>query len=181
MKGTSTKERKIEGGEEQQIFKNRRIEATYSNGSYTVGWVLALPKEQTAAVAMLDGKQPAIPTPAGDPNAYTLGSIGGHNIAIACLPKKRIGIVSAATVAANMVNTFPSIKFGLMVGIGGGVPRKGSDVQLGDVVVSSPSGQFGGVVQWDMGKAKEGGKFERTGSLNSPPASLLSALSRIET
>ncbi|KAF4871532.1 hypothetical protein CGCSCA1_v009322 [Colletotrichum siamense] len=80
-----------------------------------------------------------------------------------------------------MLRTFPSIRFGLMVGIGGGVPRKGSDVRLGDVVVSSPTGQFGGVVQWDMGKTKDGGKFERTGFLNSPPASLLSALSRIET
>ncbi|KAF4853705.1 Vegetative incompatibility protein HET-E-1 [Colletotrichum siamense] len=118
---------------------------------------------------------------AGDPNAYTLGSIGGHNIAIACLPKGQIGTVSAAIVAENMLSTFPSIRFGLMVGIGGGVPRKGSDVPLGDVVVSSPTGQFGGVVQWDMGKTKDGGKFERTGSLNSPPTSLLSALSRIET
>jgi nucleoside phosphorylase len=53
-----------------------------------------------------------------------------------------------------MVGTFPSIKIGLMVGIGGGIPPK---VRLGDVVVSTPVGQFPGVVQWDFGKAKEGG------------------------
>ncbi|KAF7515244.1 hypothetical protein PCG10_003552 [Penicillium crustosum] len=77
-----------------------------------------------------------------------------------------------------MISTFPSIKFGLMVGIGGGVPPK---VRLGDVVVSTPVGQFPGVVQWDFGKAKEGGGFERTGSLNNPPTSLLTALTALET
>ncbi|KAF3904787.1 hypothetical protein ABW20_dc0103184 [Dactylellina cionopaga] len=65
-----------------------------------------------------------------------------------------------------------------MVGIGGGVPKK---VRLGDVVVSTPVGQFPGVVQWDLGKAKEGGSFERTGALNNPPALLLSALTKLET
>jgi hypothetical protein len=57
------------------------------------------------------------------------------------------------------------IKFGLTVGIGGGVSPK---VRLGDEVVSTPVGQFPGVVQWDFGKAKEGSSFERTGSLNKP-------------
>lgn len=65
-----------------------------------------------------------------------------------------------------------------MVGIGGGVPPK---VRLGDVVVSTPGQQFPGVVQWDIGKRTEGGKFERTGSLNSAPTSLLTALSKLET
>lgn len=54
-------------------------------------------------------------------------------------------------------------------------------VRLGDVVVSTPSGQYPGVVQWDLGKATEGGKFERTGALSNPPGSLLTALSKLET
>ncbi|KAM0546427.1 hypothetical protein ACHAPJ_010894 [Fusarium lateritium] len=65
-----------------------------------------------------------------------------------------------------------------MVGIGGGVPPK---VRLGDVVVSTPIGTFPGVVQWDFGKANEGGNFERTGALNNPPTSLLTALTKLET
>jgi nucleoside phosphorylase len=77
-----------------------------------------------------------------------------------------------------MVGTFPSIKVGLMVGIGGGIPPK---IRLGDVVVSTPVDQYSGVVQWDFGKAKEGGNFERTGWLNNPPTSLLSALTKLET
>lgn len=145
---------------------------------YSVGWICALPKEQTAATAMLDERHADIPKPPHDSNTYTLGSIGKHNIVIACLPKGELGNISAATVATRMVHTFPSIKFGLMVGIGGGVPPK---VRLGDVVVSTPVGQLPGVVQWDFGKAEQGNKFERTGSLNSPPTSLLTALTKLET
>jgi nucleoside phosphorylase len=145
---------------------------------YTVGWVCALPKEQTAATAILDQRHADLPKLPNDHNTYTLGSIGKHNIVIACLPKGKLGTTSAATVATQMVGTFPSIKIGLMVGIGGGIPPK---VRLGDVVVSTPVGQFPGVVQWDFGKAKEGGNFERTGALNNPPTSLLTALAKLET
>jgi nucleoside phosphorylase len=127
---------------------------------------------------MLDQRHTGLPKPPNDPNTYTLGSIGKHNIVIACLPKGQIGNNSAANVAAWMVSTFPSIKVGLMVGIGGGIPSK---VRLGDVVVSTPVLQFPGVVQLDFGKTQDGGKFERTGSLNNPPSALLTALTKLET
>jgi nucleoside phosphorylase len=149
-----------------------------SHKAYAVGWICALPKEQTAAKAMLDEIHPSLPKPSGDPNSYTLGSIGGHNIVIACLPKGKIGTNSAATFATQMVRTFPSIKVGLMVGIGGGVPPK---VRLGDVVVSTPVDRYPGVVQWDMGKAEKGGGFRETSALNSPPSILLTALTTLET
>ncbi|KAI0974349.1 hypothetical protein F4678DRAFT_422344 [Xylaria arbuscula] len=144
---------------------------------YTVGWVCALPKEQTAAIAMLDQRHTDLPRPPNDHNTYTLGSIASHNIVVACLPKGKIGTTLAATVASQMINAFPSIKFGLMVGIGGGIPPK---VRLGDIVVGIPSGKFPGVVQWDHGK-QEQDKFTRTGSLNNPPRLLLSAVGRVET
>jgi nucleoside phosphorylase len=143
-----------------------------------VGWVCALPKEQTAATAMLDQIHPDLPKPSNDHNTYTLGSIGKHNIVVACLPKGRVGTNPAATVATQMVGTFPSIKFGLMVGIGGGIPPK---VRLGDVVVSTPVDLYPGVVQWDSGKAERDGNFKRTGALNNPPSALLTALTKLET
>ncbi|KAL6695051.1 hypothetical protein J3F84DRAFT_399908 [Trichoderma pleuroticola] len=163
----------------QPVYMATGVMATdiKTHNEYTVGWVCALPKEQTAATAMLDQRHGDLPKPANDSNTYTLGSIGNHNVVIACLPKGHIGNNPAATVAAQMVSTFPSVRFGLMVGIGGGIPPK---VRLGDVVVSTPVGSFPGVVQWDRGKAKDGG-FERTGSLNNPPASLLTALTKLET
>jgi nucleoside phosphorylase len=149
-----------------------------THDAYTVGWVCALPKEQTAATAMLDEIHASLPKPANDHNAYTLGAIGKHNVAITCLPKGTIGTNSAANVATCMVNTFTSIKFGLLVGIGGGVPPK---IRLGDVVVSTPVDTYPGVVQWDLGKAEDDGHFKRTGALSNPPRVLLTALTKLET
>ncbi|PHH74640.1 hypothetical protein CDD80_2945 [Ophiocordyceps camponoti-rufipedis] len=145
---------------------------------YTVGWVCALQKEQTAATAMLDEKHPDLPKPHNDPNAYTLGSISGHNIVIACLPPGEIATVPAATTSTWMVSTFQSIKFGLLVGIGGGIPK--NKVRLGDVVVSTISHDLPGVVQWDSGKNTPDG-FVRTGALSPPPRSLGTALAKLRT
>ncbi|KAL2816209.1 hypothetical protein BDW59DRAFT_153445 [Aspergillus cavernicola] len=142
---------------------------------YTVAWICALPLEMTAAKAMLDNVHQQLPQPATDPNAYTLGSINGHNVAIACLPSGVYGVTSAATVIANMLSTFPSLRFGLMVGIGGGVPGKHADIRLGDVVVSSS------VVQYDCGKTLTNGRFQRTGVLNKPPTSLLTVVSQLRS
>jgi nucleoside phosphorylase len=147
---------------------------------YTVGWVCALPVELAAAQEMLDEEHPDLEHDAtdNDKNLYALGSISGHNVAIVCLPAGRIGNNPAATVATQMRATFKKIRFGLMVGIGGGVPSTEADVRLGDVVVSQPHGTFAGVVQYDMGKMTASG-FERTGSLNSPPQMLLAAVARV--
>ncbi|KAJ4129028.1 hypothetical protein NW768_007557 [Fusarium equiseti] len=155
------------------------VGSALTHSDYTVGWICALPKELVAATAILDERHPDLRKPASDINAYTLGSIGGHNVALCCLPKGMIGNVPAATIASHLVTTFPSIKLGLLVGIGGGVPS--NKVRLGDVVVSTASGPFPGVVKWDSGKAHESGKFERTGSLNNPPKALLTALSKLIT
>jgi nucleoside phosphorylase len=116
---------------------------TKRHNEYTVGWVCALSKEQTAAIAMLDKEHAPLSKPLNDSNTYTLGSIGGHNIVIAGLPKRRIGNIPAAIVANSMVSTFPSIRFVMMVGIGGGIPPK---VRLGDVVVGTQQDQSPGVI-----------------------------------
>ena len=128
---------------------------------------------------MLDKIHPQLSQPAGDDNAYTLGEISGHNIVVVCLPSGVYGIVSAATVAAHMRITFPSIRFGLMVGIGGGVPSTKNDIRLGDVVVSTPTGAFSGVVQYDYGKTVASGVFQQTGTMNQPPQVLLNAIARL--
>src|SRR5277367_2801079 len=103
---------------------------------YTVGWVCALPIELAAAAEMLDEEHQGLPQHANDTNLYTLGRIGEHNVVIACLPAGQMGTNSAAAVAAQMKSKFVSIRFSLMVGIGGGVPSGESDIRLGDVVVS---------------------------------------------
>jgi nucleoside phosphorylase len=86
------------------------------------------------------------------------------------------GNSSAATVVTQMRMTFPNLTFGLLVGIGGGVPVKTDNgmIRLGDVVVSKPAGEYSGVIQYDHGKA-EVGNFRRKGALPPPPAVLLNA------
>jgi nucleoside phosphorylase len=145
---------------------------------YTVGWVCALAVELAAAQEMLDDEHDTPPCDAHDTNIYSCGRVGEHNIVIACLPEGQIGTNSAAAVAMQMKSTFKSIRFGLMVGIGGGVPSEEADVRLGDVVVSKPHKVHGGVVQYDSGKATPSG-FERTGFLNTPPTVLLNAVANL--
>ncbi|KAK3485909.1 purine and uridine phosphorylase [Neurospora hispaniola] len=153
-----------------------------SHSDYTIGWVCALAHEGAAATAMLDVEHGPLTQRPNDTNSYTLGSIAKHNIVITCLPMGEIGTTAATTVVERMLSTFPSIRFGLMVGVGGGIPPK---VRLGDVVVSVPSSHYPGVVQWDMGKTIQGSRegdesFERTGSLNRPPHILLTAVNNLK-
>jgi nucleoside phosphorylase len=107
---------------------------------YTVGWVCALPVELAAAKAMLDQRHADASRDVGgqDQNVYCMGSIAGHNVVIGCLPAGRIGTNSAAAVATQLKAAFKGIRFGLMVGIGGGVPSAKADIRLSDVVVSEP-------------------------------------------
>ncbi|KAF3285396.1 hypothetical protein TWF970_010454 [Orbilia oligospora] len=142
---------------------------------YTVGWLCALPTELAAARKMLDDQHGCISLD----GTYTLGRIGKLNVVIACLPKGYIGTISAATVFTSMKTEFRAIKHWLLVGVGGGVPNP-KDVRLGDVVVSCPTGRYSGVVQYDSGKSYPGGRFERTGCLNSPSKTLLSAVATLE-
>ena len=154
-------------------------DSPYKAEDYTVGWICALPVELAASAEMLDKEHPQLQD-TKDSNSYTLGSIGEHNVVIGCLPFGQMGVVSAASVAMQMKSRFRSIRLGLMVGIGGGVPSADVDIRLGDVVVSRPYGQHGGVVQYDLGKTGPGGQHIRTGSLNSPPQVLLTALATVE-
>ncbi|USP78617.1 kinesin light chain [Curvularia clavata] len=145
---------------------------------YTVGWVCALPVELAAAQEMLDEEHETPQSEVDDTNIYTCGRVGEHNVVIACLPEGQTGTNSAAAVAVQMKSAFPSTRFGLMVGIGGGVPSEEVDIRLGDVVISKPHRVHGGVVQYDFGKTTPGG-FERTGFLNTPPTVLLNAVANL--
>jgi nucleoside phosphorylase len=145
---------------------------------YTVGWVCAVHTELAAAQEMLDEEHEDFDHDANDTNIYTLGRVGEHNVVIACLPEGQIGTNSAAAVALQMKSAFTSIRFSLMVGIGGGVPSVKADIRLGDVVVSTPYMVHGGVVQYDFGKATPSG-FKRTGFLNTPPVILLNSVAKL--
>jgi nucleoside phosphorylase len=153
------------------------VRPALTHRDYTVGWICALEVELAAARATLDEEHARLLSTHEDPNRYRFGCIAGHNVVIACLPDGETGNSPVAAVAARMVINFPSLKFVLMVGIGSGVPRPpGFDIRLGDVVVSSATGDIGGVVQYDRGKTVQDSTFIRTGALNRPPEVLRCAV-----
>lgn len=99
----------------------------------------------------------------GDPNAYSTGVIGQHNVILAHLPG--MGKVSAGNIAAFCRMSFPNIKLALLVGICGGAPyyNKGqSQIRLGDVIIST------GIAQYDFGRRRPD-KFEIKDSLSDIP------------
>ncbi|PON28791.1 hypothetical protein TGAM01_v202638 [Trichoderma gamsii] len=157
-------------------------ERKLAHADYTVGWICALKIEYVAAQIFLDENHQAPEhVHPHDDNNYALGRIGRHNIVIAVLPNGEYGISSATGVAKNMLSSFPNVRIGLMVGIGGGAPSSKHDVRLGDVVVSAPRDGTGGVFQYDFGKAIQDGTLRTTGFLNQPPTFLLTAVNGLET
>ena len=127
---------------------------------------------------MLDEQDHALAQEISQPTLYTFGRISEHNVVLVCLPAGQTGTSSAAAIAGQMVSKFTSMRYILLVGIGGGVPTTETDIRLGDVVACHPENEYGGVVQYDFGKNTPSG-FQRTGFLNAPPMILLSALVKL--
>ncbi|KAL3478325.1 hypothetical protein BJX99DRAFT_256652 [Aspergillus californicus] len=152
--------------------------AAMDHDNYTVGWFCVTDEEHDAARALLDEEHGPLSTP-NDEMSYLLGSMGGHKIVIA----KPVGqgLAPAAEAAVNMTRTFKGIRFGLMVGIGGATNAPGPggltrDIRLGDVVVSKPEGDHGGILQYDMGKQYPG-EYRILSHLNKPRPILITATS----
>jgi hypothetical protein len=118
------------------------------HGAYTVGWIAPLYCELLATRALLDEEHEDLPCPQ-DPNTYILGRMETHNIAIVFPGEGVTGIAPTTEMVTHMVRTFPHIRFGLLVGTGGGAPvspdleNPYTDVRLGDVVVGIPGGGHG--------------------------------------
>ncbi|KAH0168977.1 purine and uridine phosphorylase, partial [Aureobasidium melanogenum] len=152
-----------------------------------IGWICALATEASVARLMLDHVyHETIPLPKHDDNIYTYGRVnlktgdGFHNIAIAQLPLAETGKASAATVAKDMRRTFPNLKFGLMVGIAGGVWTRKTDVRLGDIVVGVAEDNGPGVIQYDHGKYIQDSDFVPRGVMDKAPKPLRTAVGIIQ-
>lgn len=85
--------------------------------NYTIGWICAITTEYVAIQEFLDKEHdPLKPVSLNDTNDYTLGRLGKHNVVIAVLSDGEYGTSSAASVATNMLHSFPNVRTGLMVG-----------------------------------------------------------------
>ncbi|KAM0541420.1 hypothetical protein ACHAPJ_013251 [Fusarium lateritium] len=152
------------------------------NEEYTVGWISALEVEHTAAQMALDeehGQPDSVSQ--NDNNSYVLGKICNHNVVLAVLPMGEYGLASAAQVARDMRHSFPNVRIGLMVGIGGGAPTAKQDVRLGDIVVGIGFAGRDAVFQYDYGKAIQGQDFLPTSSLNQPPIALRAGVASLKS
>ncbi|KAK6496419.1 hypothetical protein TWF481_002438 [Arthrobotrys musiformis] len=153
---------------------------------YTIGWVPVLEIEEAAAISMLDRKHNDLPPEPRDPNVYTLGRIGEHNVVIVRFERK--GIDAAAFAVENMFFSFPNMQFVFVVGVGGGAPgpavpyhSKEEDLRLGDVVVGVPNGDRNyAVVQHDYRRENSDGTSEILCPKYSPPKELEIAVRNLE-
>lgn len=109
----------------------------------------------------------------GDPNDYVVGTIsalgGGKHTVVGTLLKKP-GNNSAATAAADLLRSFPTVEEVLMVGIAAGTPNPEKvdlHVRLGDIVVSDVSG----ILQYDLVKLSNG--IVEIRSTSAPPSARL--------
>ncbi|KAF4337641.1 kinesin light chain [Fusarium beomiforme] len=117
---------------------------------FEIAIICALPLEADAVEALFDYHWDDDGHPSGkavgDPNAYSTGAIGCHNVVLAYMPG--MGKAHAAAVASNCGKSFPSIRLALVVGICGVIPFKPNrdEILLGDVIISN------GIIQYDFGR-----------------------------
>ncbi|OJJ07396.1 hypothetical protein ASPVEDRAFT_65790 [Aspergillus versicolor CBS 583.65] len=154
--------------------------------NYTIAWICALKIEVLAALAMLDERHDGVfLSKYGDENHYIPGTIGRHNVIIVALPKKTTGTVSAAILVGSLKANFRNIRYGLMVGIGAGVPGRNlkPDIRLGDVIVAAPGdgcSNAQGVLAYELGKESADG-FVNIGWIQPTDRRLRSAIEALET
>ena len=117
---------------------------------FAIAIICALPLEADAVTALFDYRRdddgpPYDPAP-GDPNTYSTGAIGQHNVVLVHMPG--MGKVAAGVAAARCGSSFPNIKLAVVVGVCGAVPftTGGEEIVLGDVIIGE------GVVQYDLGR-----------------------------
>ena len=115
---------------------------------------------------------------------YPGGRIGQHKVVMGVQTKP--GLSQATLLAERMLAGFPNIKYFLLVGIAGGVPKYGpagatSQIVLGDVVISSPRGNYGGVIQYDRGAWQGHGHLNYQGHTNGVPQDLMMAVNNFRS
>ncbi|ETS79964.1 hypothetical protein PFICI_07493 [Pestalotiopsis fici W106-1] len=158
-------------GHSQTILSHPEPPDCLHHEDYTVAILCPMGDELSPVLALLDEVHDNLST-SRDQNAYKLGKMGHHNVVVAGMPE--IGNNAAAMVVTQLLNDFSRIRFGLLVGIGGGIPDEDyedddlNDIRLGDVVVSHSHGARGGVIQFDRGKSTTEG-FVVTGYQSKPP------------
>lgn len=110
----------------------------------------------------------------GDPNQYTTGIIGRHNVVVVHMPG--MGKGNGASAAANCRTSFPNLGLVLVVGICGGVPfpKSGVEIVLGDVIISDA------LIQYDLGRQFPDRFVRKHDTITRPNSEILSFLAKMK-
>jgi nucleoside phosphorylase len=149
--------------------------------------VTALPIEHAAVYALLENPISDRPKDAASLRVYDIGSIpvrsqqgtNGAKHLVVLSQVVEMGNTTTAASVTNLLRDYPSVRYIIMCGIGGGVPSIESvenHVRLGDIVISGSSG----VIEFDRGKANPDG-FEFTHPPRPPSQALSNILKGIQS
>lgn len=123
----------------------------HSRRSFKVAVICALPLEAEKVRAVFDtcweDREMRYGQMEGDPNAYSTGVIGKHNVVLVHMAG--MGSTNASAVAAHLRHSFPHIQLAVVVGICGVAPihpETKEEIVFGDVVISTS------VIQYDFGR-----------------------------
>ncbi|KAJ5653898.1 hypothetical protein N7490_000901 [Penicillium lividum] len=151
--------------------------------NYNVGWICCTHTEFTAAQIFLDEEHlPPKDLSSHDQNSYVLGRIRKHNVVVSILSPDDGKFPTddstspKAQATANMLQSFPNVRFNLMVGISGGAPSPQHDIRLGDIVVG-----IDGLTEWDSGKLIQNQSFQRMDVPDRPSTFLRVAITKLQT
>ncbi|KAL3481062.1 hypothetical protein BJX99DRAFT_254040 [Aspergillus californicus] len=150
------------------------------NDQYTIGWLYGSTDEGTASFHLFDKvhgePQHVLGLDRSDARKYKLGSVGKHNIVMAST-NYDLGPSYAPSAINKLIETFPNIRFFLMIaGNGGGLANyevtPACDIRLGDVVVGfNKEKPERSLVPYSVILAREEGP-----TYNAPPKAMLKAL-----
>ncbi|KAJ5745946.1 hypothetical protein N7520_011128 [Penicillium odoratum] len=157
---------------------------------YNVGWICCNATEFTAAQAFLDEEHlPPKNLPSHDQNSYVLGKIRKHNVVISILSPDYSthptddytsptddSTSPTAQATAYMLQSFPNVRFNMMVGISGGAPSPQHDIRLGDIVVGIDGG-----IELDSGKLTQHQSLPQMGVPDRPSTFLRVAITKLQT
>ncbi|KAG8623691.1 hypothetical protein KVT40_008667 [Elsinoe batatas] len=145
---------------------------------FRIACLCALPEELSALWEVLDEEYEDFEHVSNDDACtFVFGRMGDHNVVLAQLA--HAGKVHATASIKDLTRTFQRIKFGLLVGIAGGIPSAERDIRLGDIVVSH-NGSKPGVIEYDFGKETSEDVLVVSSHVNKSPAELLAAVNRLE-
>jgi nucleoside phosphorylase len=154
------------------MSNSQRPSPPASRDDIAIAIICALPEERDTVEALMtrDYKEEGqrYGKVKGDDNSYTVGEIGGKPVVL--VAPRGMGTTNTRHLARGLQMSFRNISWAFVVGIAGGAPFvhdgsgwKESDIQLGDVIVSTQ------VVEYDFGREYENGFKRRTNVENQLP------------